>query len=124
MRETLLARTITVIANQGLDKTTTKAIVTGTGGGKFEPDANITREQLAVILQRYCAGKGYATELSQDLSAFPDQGQISDWARSGVRWAVRQGLLAGSDGKLLPGGNATRAQVATILARFIEYVLD
>ena len=99
-------------------------IVTGTGNGKFSPNDNITREQLAVILQRYCAGKGYATELSQDLSSFPDQSQISDWARSGVRWAVRQGLLAGSDGKLLPGGNATRAQVATILTRFLGYVLE
>ena len=55
-----------------------------------------------------------------DLSSFPDANKISGFATEALRWAVAEGLVNGSDGKVLPQGNATRAQVATILMRFIE----
>ena len=57
-----------------------------------------------------------------DLSAFPDANKISAYAKEAIAWAVGEGLINGSDGKLLPQGNATRAQVATILMRFIEKI--
>lgn len=99
-------------------------VVNGIGGGYFDPNGSITREQMASILFRYCGKLGLDTSGRASLAGFPDNGTASDWAVESLQWAVNEGLLAGSDGKLLPGGNATRAQVATILARFIEYVLD
>ena len=97
-------------------------IVSGIGGGKFDPDGKITREQMATILFRYAEKKGIDTSKRGDLSAFPDANKISAYAKEAIAWAVGEGLINGSDGKLLPQGNATRAQVATILMRFIEKI--
>ena len=98
-------------------------IVSGVGDNKFDPNGNITREQMATILYRYASSQGLDTSAKADLSAFPDAGNISGYAQSPLGWAVAEGLIKGSDGKLLPQGNATRAQVATILMRFIENVM-
>lgn len=98
-------------------------IVGGVGNNKFDPDGKITREQMATILYRYAASNGIDTSASADLAAFPDGKQVSEYALDALRWAVAEGLINGSDGKLLPQGNATRAQVATILMRFIENVV-
>ena len=99
-------------------------IVTGVGDNKFDPNGKITREQLAAILFRYSNNKGYDTSQSGDLSAFPDAAKVSGWAKDACGWAVGVGLISGNNtgGKILldPQGNATRAQVATILMRFIE----
>ena len=95
-------------------------IVGGVGGGKFDPNGNITREQMAAILYRYAQKKGFDTSAKGNLSKFPDAGKVSDWAKDAIAWAVGEGIIGGSDGKLLPQGNATRAQVSTILMRFIE----
>ncbi|MGM9553330.1 MAG: S-layer homology domain-containing protein, partial [Faecousia sp.] len=54
---------------------------------------------------------------------FPDSGKVSSWAKDAIQWAVAEQIINGSDGKLLPQGNATRAQVATILMRFIENIV-
>ena len=100
-------------------------IVNGTGNGKFEPDGNITREQMAAILYRYADGKGIDITARADLSGFPDAGQVSaSWALEPMQWAVAEKLIGGSDGYLLPQGNATRAQVATILMRFIQNIAE
>lgn len=95
-------------------------IVGGVGNNKFDPNGNITREQMATILFRYAQKKGFDTSKRGDLSSFPDANKISGYATEALRWAVAEGLVNGSDGKVLPQGNATRAQVATILMRFIE----
>ena len=99
-------------------------IVGGVGDNKFDPDGNITREQMATILYRYCNGKGIDTSKQASLSGFPDAGKVSSYAQTAMQWAVAEKLVNGSDGKLLPQGNATRAQVATILMRFIENIAE
>ena len=84
-------------------------------------EANITREQLATILFRYVVYKGLdLVTLEDNLSRFSDRNEISSYAVSAMNWAVGQGLVKGSGGKLNPKGNATRAQVAAILHRFCE----
>jgi hypothetical protein len=96
-------------------------IVTG-HAGKFNPDDAITREQLAAILHRYATYKNYAISTGANLDAYPDN--PSDWALSGVSWAVAEGLLQGSGGRLAPEAGATRAQAATVLQRFIENIAN
>ena len=101
-------------------------IVGGVGNNRFDPDGKITREQLATILFRYCNSKGIDTAARADLSSFPDGSKVSAYARDALSWAVAVGLVTGTQNGsrtyLDPQGNATRAQVATILMRFIENV--
>ena len=80
----------------------------------------ITREQLATILYRYAKQKGYDVSKSAALTAFSDADKVSGYAAEAMQWAVAEGLLQGSNGKLNPQGSATRAQVATILMRFMQ----
>lgn len=82
----------------------------------------ITREQLATILYRYAKQKGYDVSKSAALTAFSDADKVSGYASEAMQWAVAEGLLQGSNGKLDPQGSATRAQVATILMRFMEKI--
>ena len=98
-------------------------VVGGVGGGLFDPDSNVTREQMATILCRYAEKKGIDTSYRADLN-FPDSFLTDDYAVEPLRWAVGEGLINGSDGRLLPRGSATRAQVAAILMRFIENVAE
>lgn len=81
------------------------------------PFTSITREQLAVMLYRY-AGSPEIGSLPFDI--FPDAGDVSAWAGNAMLWAVNSGILKGSEGNLKPGGTATRAEVATMIMRFIE----
>ena len=80
----------------------------------------ITREQLATILYRYAKQKGYDVSKSAALTGFSDADKVSGYAFDAMQWAVAEGLLQGSNGKLNPQGSATRAQVATILMRFMQ----
>ena len=98
-------------------------IVNGTGGSKFSPDANVTREQMAAILYRYAQYKGYRTNSRAGLSGFADYQTVSSYAETPMQWAVAEKLINGSNGSLLPRGNATRAQVAAILHRFVENIV-
>ena len=98
-------------------------IVNGTGGSKFSPDANVTREQMAAILYRYAQYKGYRTSSRAGLSGFADYQTVSSYAETPMQWAVAEKLINGSNGSLLPRGNATRAQVAAILHRFVENIV-
>lgn len=82
----------------------------------------VTREQLATILYRYAKQKGYDVSKSAALTAFSDADKVSGYASEAMQWAVAEGLLQGSNGKLNPQGSATRAQVATILMRFMEKI--
>ena len=98
-----------------------RGIVSGVTDTTFDPNGSITREQLATVLYRYAEGMGYDVSASVDLSGFPDAGDIQDYAMEALSWAVAEGLLQGfEDDSLQPGGTATRAQIATILMRFLS----
>ncbi len=101
-------------------------IVNGTSATTFGPSAKITREQLATILYRYTQNMlKYNVSVSGSLSAFPDQGKVSSYAKAGMLWANAVGLvngnLKGGISYLEPKGNATRAQLAAIFHRFDTY---
>ncbi len=97
-------------------------IVNGVGKDRFAPFAPVTREQIVTILYRYATTKGFDTSSRGDLSAFSDEKQVSSYALEAMQWAVGEGLINGSNGKLLPKDDATRAQVAAIVMRFLENV--
>lgn len=99
-------------------------IVTGTGSTSFSPDAKVTREQLAAILYRYAQYKKLDTDAGAKLDSFSDAGNVSGYASEALSWAVSEGLINGASGRLMPKGDATRAQVAAILHRFVENVMD
>ena len=104
-------------------------IVGGVGGGRFAPDNTVTREQMATILYRYSAGKGYALDKDEGIANFPDTSDVSAYAVDGYSWARTMGIIDGmskGDGKIYlnPKGYATRAQVATMLTRFVVYVCE
>ena len=102
---------------------TEKGIASGYPDGTFAPESNITREQLAVILYRYAAYKGYGTAASKDLSGFADRADVSGYAADALRWAVGAKLISGvTDTTLVPKGSATRAQAASILMRFCQTI--
>lgn len=96
-------------------------IVSGVTENEFAPDSNITREQIATILFRYAQYKGMeAITLGENLH-FVDSDEISEYAISAMNWAVGKGLMKGkSETTLNPKDNATRAEIAAILQRFIE----
>lgn len=123
------AMIVTVLAAyEGVDTTTGStwyeaganwAVANGISDGT-NMNQNLTREQLAVMLWRYAGSPTVAP-----LSGYSDLGNISDWAEMAMAWAVRNGMIAGMDGNMLnPGGQATRAQVATILMRFVELTAE
>ena len=100
-----------------------KGVVAGYSETQFGPEDTITREQLAVILNRYATHKGYNTSKTADLAAFQDADQISEWARVPVQWANVMKLLNGrTSTTLAPKGSATRAEVAKILVTFLDTV--
>ena len=105
-------------------------VVLGVSPTTFAPDLPVTREQIAVILMRY-ADRVLNLELTwtpADLSSYPDADSVSDWARDAMADAVALGLISGTnDGGqtyLDPQGGATREQVATILMRFCQNVMN
>lgn len=98
-------------------------VVNGTSETTFSPDQAITREQLATILYRYAQVKGYDVTASNNLDAYTDASQISAYALTAMQWANAEGLITGNTATTInPTGNATRAEVATILMRFAENV--
>lgn len=99
-------------------------IVTGTDSTSFSPDAKVTREQLAAILYRYAQYRKLDTDASAKLNSFTDADSVSAYASEAFGWAVSEGLINGASGKLMPKGDATRAQVAAILHRFVKNVLN
>lgn len=96
-------------------------VVNGTGDGRFLPQDNIARQQIAVILYNYAGFIGRDTELRGDLTGFSDEGSIAGWARDAVSWAVAVGILKGSNEKVMPENYATRAEVAIMMQRFLDW---
>lgn len=123
MLMTVLARYENVDTNGGsvwYEKGVAWAVAQGLSDGT-NPNGQISREQLATIIYRYAQSKGIDTTAGGSLERFPDAGSVSDWAREAMSWAVGNGIISGVGGVTLdPSGNATRAQVATILMRFSE----
>ena len=98
-------------------------IVSGMSAEQFAPNNAITREQMAAILYRYAQFKGYDVSVKADLSVYTDAAQVSTYATDAMAWANGAQLITGtSQATLTPAGNATRAQVATILMRFCENI--
>ena len=97
-------------------------IVTGRNDGTFGPSATITREQLAAMLCRYADLLGVDTTAAADLSEFSDSDSVHSWATDAMAWCVAKGILQGNDGALAPNAEATRAEVAVMLQRFLEVI--
>ncbi|MBR2847866.1 MAG: InlB B-repeat-containing protein [Clostridia bacterium] len=105
-------------------------IVEGYGNGKFGANDAITREQMVTIMWRYAKYKGYDVSVGENTNilSYDDAFDVADWAIPAMQWAcgesLVQGIADGSKMNLAPQGNATRAQAAAILQRFIENVVN
>jgi hypothetical protein len=101
-----------------------EGIVAGYSESTFAPNDQITREQMAAMLQRYSKYKKLDANKSKDLSSYKDVKDVSDWASEAVKWSVAEELIAGRTKEtLVPKGTATRAEAATILKRYMENIL-
>ena len=100
-------------------------IVKGTGEGLFSPDTPVTREQMAVIMTNYARQIGYTIPTTLKDYTFTDNSSISAWAAKEVKAMQTAGIITGKDGNCFdPQGSATRAEVAAVLRRFVELVID
>lgn len=100
-------------------------VVAGVGNGKFDPNANVTREQFAQMMYNYAKFKGYDLTAQGDLDNFSDSSKVSDWAETALAWANGEGLINGNtDGTLAPNGTAIRGQAASIMAKFDQNVAE
>jgi len=96
-------------------------ITSRNGNGGFSPNANITREQLVTMLYRYVQIIGADSGKSASIASFSDSGNVSSYAQTAMQWAVAEGIITGTgNNQLSPQGNATRAQVAAVLTRFVD----
>ncbi|MCZ8512676.1 S-layer homology domain-containing protein [Paenibacillus filicis] len=99
-------------------------LIEGTGEGKFQPNATITREQKAVMIFRAMklAGKQSDTD-AKKLNAFKDSSTLSSWSKDAVAGAVNAGIVSGvTDSTFVPAGQATRAEAAVMLKRLLKFV--
>jgi hypothetical protein len=126
MMITILARSAGVDTTVG-DTWFSEAVAWGVDSGITDGTNmgdNITREQFVTMLFRYAGTLGVDTSERADLAGFDDADKVSDWAQDTMAWAVAVGLVQGrTDTTLAPDGNATRAEAATLLMRFIENVV-
>ncbi len=97
-----------------------KGVVNGVDETTFGVGENISREQLTTMLYRYAKMEMEQVSTEGDLTGFSDWQTVSDYAMEGLRWAVGAGIINGSDGALLPQGDATRAQCAKIMVVFLS----
>lgn len=97
-------------------------IVAGIGGGRFAPERQISRQEMAMMLRNYMAFLGYGIDApdAANVDGFYDYGEISDWAYETMRWAVYHGIMQGYSNRLTPLGTATRAECAAMLRNFID----
>ena len=104
------------------------SVVSGVSETEFDPESNVTRQQVAAILHRYANLHSYDTSASTELSVYPDYEAVAPYAKSAMSWANATGLIQGSieDGETLlcPDNSATRAQLAAILMRFMKNVMN
>ena len=97
------------------------ALIRGTGGGHFEPDRSITREEAAILLRRWAEHLGRDTFLPDGVAACNDYTGISSWADDSLYWATDTGLIEwSSGGRLDPGGTLTEGDADAIFHRFLS----
>lgn len=104
----------------GVNWAAENGVVKGYGDGTYKPEQIISRQELVVMLYRNA--KEPAVE--DGALDFPDAEDIHGYAKAAMRWAVDNGIIVGMDGKLNPEGWATRAQVAAVLMRFCDYLMN
>ena len=99
-----------------------QGIVSGTGTNTFAPDIPVTRESLAVMLYRSAGSPALTAEEQEALARFQDSADISNWAHDAMAWVCARGILTGdAQGRLMPNGDSTRAEVAAMLTRFVTW---
>ena len=97
----------------------------GTGTDTFSPDRAITREEMAVIMQRYAEKLGYILPVSREVEIFTDSNKITGSMKDAIRAMQQAGVMNGKGGRLFaPKDTATRAEAAAVLRRFVEIVID
>ena len=98
-----------------------QGVIAGYPDGRMEPNAPVTREQLAVILHSYAQKKGMDVSKTADLAGYADAANMSVWAKDAMSWAVGSGLISGrSASTLAPAGSATRAECAVIFTQMFQ----
>lgn len=98
-----------------------QGVIAGYPDGRMEPNAPVTREQLAVILHSYAQKKGMDVSKTADLAGYADASSVSSWAKNAMSWAVGSGLISGrSATTLAPAGSATRAECAVIFTQMFQ----
>jgi len=100
----------------------TNGVVNGNKDGTFAPNANITRQEVAIMLANYCKYKGNDITSNQSLDSFKDKDKVASWAKSSVQWAIEHGVIGGAEGgtKINPLNNATRAEATTMIKNYID----
>lgn len=94
-------------------------VCSGKSATSFEPDANVTRQEMAVFLMSYAGLRGFDTSARADVSKYADASQIGGWAKEQIQWANANGIISGKTATtLVPKGNATRAEVAQMIMSF------
>jgi len=98
-----------------------QGVIAGYPDGRMDPNAPVTREQLAVILHSYAQKKGMNVSKTADLSGYADSAAVSVWAKDAMSWAVGSGLISGRSASILaPAGSATRAECAVIFTQMFQ----
>jgi len=100
---------------------TANGIIFGYGDGRFGPNDNITRQDLAVILYRYAQYAGIKLPMTKDYAGFTDEADIANYAKAAIEAFFKAGIISGyPDGSVKPNGETTRVEVASMLHRFLE----
>ena len=99
-------------------------IVTGVGGGRFDPSRAISRQEMAVMLLNFAECKGIELPQHRDLPDFSDYAQIDAWAETAAKALAEAGVLSGSNNEFMPGDDATRAQVAAMFKNYLRFVVE
>ena len=99
-------------------------IVSGIGGGRFAPERNITRQEMAVMFNNYAVKMMYALPEARDYAGFNDEEDIAGWAREAVERLFGTGVISGKHGNIFdPQGEATRAELAAMLTRSLDAII-
>lgn len=98
-----------------------QGVIAGYPDGRMDPNAPVTREQLAVILHSYAQKKDMDLSKTAGLAGYADAADVSVWAKDAMSWAVGSGLISGrSASTLAPAGSATRAECAVIFTQMFQ----
>lgn len=102
-----------------------KGIVNGTTATTFAPDKSVTRQEMAVIMADYAKALGYTVPKTREAVTFADNANIASWAKDAAKAMQMAGIIGARDGNRFdPQGTATRAEVAAVLHRYVELVID